>query len=64
MNEFYIKLYFTPKDLYHRYQITSSTLDRWIRFKNFPKPLKVGRTRRFKIEEVKHWEKLKENNKQ
>lgn len=48
--------YFTPKDLYKRYQITSATLDRWIRRKGFPSAFKVGSTRRFNIQEVIAWE--------
>ena len=51
-----IAAYLTPEDLYKRYQITSSTLDRWIRNKNFPKAFKVGQTRRFNIEAVLAWE--------
>ena len=51
-----VMAFFTPDDLYKRYQITSSTLDRWIRNKNFPKAFRVGNTRRFKIDKVQSWE--------
>ena len=48
--------FFTPKDLYERYQITSSTLERWISNKEFPRAFKVGQTRRFNIKQVEAWE--------
>lgn len=52
--------YYTPDDLYERYQIASATLDRWIRKKGFPKAFKVGTTRRWKIEKVLAWEEEQE----
>jgi len=50
------KSFFTAKDLYGRYQITKSTLNRWLRKTNFPSPLLVGKTRRFSIIAVIAWE--------
>jgi predicted DNA-binding transcriptional regulator AlpA len=49
-------VFFTPGDLYDRYQITSSTLERWIKSKGFPHAFKVGQTRRFNIKHVESWE--------
>mgnify|MGYP000309260587 CR=1 FL=1 len=53
--------YYSVNEIYQRFSITSSTLERWISNKDFPKPLKVGRTRRFAIKDVDKWERDRMN---
>jgi predicted DNA-binding transcriptional regulator AlpA len=48
--------YVRMTDLAKRYNVSVYTIERWVRDKNYPRPMKISRIRLFRLDEVEAFE--------